>query len=236
MNPTRILIIDDEPQIVRAIKTNLEARDYQVHTASDGREGLRLIGDIDPDLVILDLGLPRMSGIDVLVQARQWTQTPILVVSARSGDQDKIAALDSGADDYITKPFSIGELMARVRANLRRRPADTGTSLLQTPDFTIDFSLAEVRRGDELIHLTPLEWKIVAVLANSEGKLVTQRALLHAVWGPQYGDETGYLRVHLTHIRRKLEPVPAQPRYFRTEPGIGYRFHANTSDGAPSSS
>jgi two-component system KDP operon response regulator KdpE len=185
---------------------------------------------VDPDLIILDLGLPKISGLEVLRTLRTWSDTPVIIVSARNGDPDKIAALDEGADDYLTKPFSIGELMARVRATLRRRVQVDLSPVVTTDDFTIDFARGEVLRDGQPVHLTPLEWKIVSVLVHSDGRLVTQRALLNEVWGPQYVDETGYLRVHMTHIRRKLEPEPARPRYFRTEPGIGYRFNGPASE------
>lgn len=225
MNHIRILVVDDEDQILRAIKTNLEVRKYSVAVAHDGDEALRLIGDFAPDLMILDLGLPVRSGLEVLKSLRSWSDLPVIIVSARNGDPDKIAALDAGADDYLTKPFSIGELMARVRAALRRSQHIETDPLVTTADFVIDFSRGEVTRNATAVHLTPIEWRIVSALVHSEGRLVTQRALLSEVWGPEYRDESGYVRVHMTHIRRKLEPEPARPRYFRTEPGIGYRFH-----------
>ena len=227
MNHSKILVVDDEVQILRALKANLEARGYKVWTARDGEEAIRLIGDVSPDLLILDLGLPKKSGLDVLRSLRSWSDIPVIIVSARNGDPDKIAALDEGADDYLTKPFSIGELMARVRAALRRRVKVEMSPVVTTPDFEIDFSQAVATKNGEVTHLTPLEWKIVSVLVHSEGRLVTQRSLLNEVWGPEYENESGYLRVHMTHIRRKLEPEPARPRYFRTEPGIGYRFNAD---------
>ena len=227
MNLAKILVVDDEVQILRALKANLEAREYKVWTARDGEEAIRLIGDVSPDLLILDLGLPKKSGLDVLRSLRSWSDIPVIIVSARNGDPDKIAALDEGADDYLTKPFSIGELMARVRAALRRRVQVELSPVVTTPDFEIDFSQAVATTNGEVTHLTPLEWKIVSVLVHSEGRLVTQRSLLNEVWGPEYENESGYLRVHMTHIRRKLEPEPARPRYFRTEPGIGYRFNAD---------
>jgi two-component system KDP operon response regulator KdpE len=228
----RVLVVDDEDQILRAIRTNLEVRDYDVAVAHDGEEALLLIGDFAPDLLILDLGLPNKSGLDVLRSLRTWSDLPVIIVSARNGDPDKIAALDSGADDYLTKPFSIGELMARVRATLRRSLHVDIDPLVTTEDFVIDFARSEVTRNSVPVHLTPIEWRIVSALVHSEGRLVTQRALLSEVWGPEFRDESGYVRVHMTHIRRKLEPEPARPRYFRTEPGIGYRFHLQspTSD------
>lgn len=227
MNLTQILVVDDEVQLLRALRANLEARQYKVWTAVDGDEALRIIGDKGPDLIILDLGLPKRSGLEVLRSLRSWSNIPVIIVSARNGDADKIAALDEGADDYLTKPFSIGELLARVRATLRRQVQVDHSPVVATADFQIDFANGEVTRSGEPVHLTPTEWRIVKVLVQSEGRLVTQRLLLNEVWGSQYLDETGYLRVHMTHIRRKLEPEPARPRYFRTEPGIGYRFHGD---------
>ena len=224
-----ILIVDDEPQLVRAIDTNLTARSYRTFSATNGIDALTMVGDKNPDLVILDLGLPGLSGYEVISRLRTWTQVPIIVISARTDESDKIEALDAGADDFVTKPFSIGELMARVRANLRRSDREVVNPTCHTSDFTLDFALGEARRGSEVVHLTPTEWKIVGVLVGAEGKLVTQRALLAAVWGPMYTEETNYLRVHLAHIRRKLEPTSSRPKYFRTEPGIGYRF-VNTQD------
>ena len=226
MNGPRILIVDDEVQLVRALRSNLEARNYDVTSVHSVNDALSASGDLDPDLVILDLGLPDGSGLQVLTALRRWSDAPVIVISARSSDPDKIAALDLGADDYLTKPFSIGELLARIRAALRRHVQVGVSPVVVTKDFTIDFAATLITRGDEVIHLTPTEWKIVSVLVHSEGRLVTQRHLLDAVWGSEYDNESGYVRVHMTHIRRKLEPEPARPRYFRTEPGIGYRFHA----------
>ncbi len=228
MSKKTILVVDDEVQILRALTTNLEARDFAVATARDGEEALRQLGAANPDLLILDLGLPKKSGLDVLRVLRTWSDIPVIILSARDGDLDKIAALDEGADDYLTKPFSIGELMARVRAALRRSVVTELAPRVSTNDFDIDFLNGVAKRDGEVVHLTPLEWKIVGVLVHSEGRLVTQRFLLNEVWGPHYDNESGYLRVHITHIRRKLEPEPSRPRYFRTEPGIGYRF---VSDG-----
>jgi two-component system KDP operon response regulator KdpE len=222
----RILAVDDEPQILKALATNLSVRGYDVDVAADGETAVRLAADHRPDLVILDLGLPGMSGLDVIDALRSWTTTPIIVLSARDADPDKISALDAGADDYVTKPFSIGELMARVRAELRRAAAgDEEEAVVATDDFTIDLSARTVtRRGGEAVHLTPIEWRLVEALVRHPGRLVSQRHLLQTVWGPSYEDETNYLRVHMTHVRRKLEPDPTRPRYFHTEPGMGYRY------------
>ena len=230
MSPPRVLIVDDEPQILRALRANLEARDYLVLTAATGKQAVIEIADGAPDLVILDLGLPDISGLEVLQSLRSWSDVPVIVVSARSSDPDKIRALEEGADDYLTKPFSMGELLARVRAALRRHPSIEAAAVLATEDFTIDFARGSVEVGGAPVHLTSIEWKIVTVLVRAEDRLVTQRHLLDEVWGEEFENESGYLRVHMTHIRRKLEPVPAQPRYFRTEPGIGYRF---SRPGAP---
>ena len=219
-----ILVVDDEPQILKALRTNLEARDYRVLTASTGRAAVIELAAASPDLVILDLGLPDISGTEVLASLRSWSDVPVIVVSARTSDPEKIAALDQGADDYLTKPFSMGELLARVRAALRRHVPGDPAPILVTQDFSIDFARGVAEAAGEPVHLTPTEWKIVTVLVRSEGRLVTQRQLLDEVWGEEFENESGYLRVHRTHIRRKLEPSPPQPRYFRTEPGIGYRF------------
>ena len=222
---SRILAVDDEPQILRALVVNLTARGYDVDVAPDGETAVILAGDRHPDLVILDLGLPGMSGIDVIAALRSWSTVPILVLSARAGDPDKIAALDAGADDYVTKPFSIGELMARVRAGIRRgAPPEGEDPVVRTPDFTIDLAAGVATAGGVPVHLTPIEWRIVEHLVRHPGRLISQRQLLQEVWGPAYADETHYLRVYLTHVRRKLEPDPSRPRYFITEPGMGYRF------------
>jgi two-component system, OmpR family, KDP operon response regulator KdpE len=223
-----ILCVDDDEQILRALIANLRARDYEVLAASTGEEALRSASERHPDAVILDLGLPGMSGIDVIYGLRGWTAIPILVLSARDGEQDKIAALDAGADDYISKPFGMGELLARLRASLRRATttadgADT-EAMIVTPHFTIDLAAKQITNDKGEIRLTPTEWGLVEVLVRNTGRLLTGRQLLQHVWGPAYGDETNYLRVHMAHIRRKLEPVPGQARYFITEAGIGYRF------------
>jgi two-component system, OmpR family, KDP operon response regulator KdpE len=223
-----ILCVDDDEQILRALIANLRARDYEVLAASTGEEALRLASERHPDAVILDLGLPGMSGIDVIYGLRGWTAIPILVLSARDGEEDKIAALDAGADDYISKPFGMGELLARLRASLRRATtaadgADT-EAMIVTPHFVIDLAAKQITNDQGEIRLTPTEWGLVEVLVRNTGRLLTGRQLLQHVWGPAYGDETNYLRVHMAHIRRKLEPVPGQARYFITEAGIGYRF------------
>ena len=220
----RILAVDDEPQLLRALATNLSARGYLVDLAPDGETALRLAGDHPPDLVILDLGLPGISGLEVIAGLRGWTEVPIIILSARDGDRDKIIALDAGADDYVTKPFSIGELLARVRVALRRANVGEAMPVVATDDFTIDLGARIVTRAGEVVHLTPIEWRMLELLVRNPGKLITQRHMLQSVWGPNYAEETNYLRVHMTHLRRKLEKDSARPRYFHTEPGMGYRY------------
>lgn len=224
-NP-RILVVDDETQIIRALSVNLQALGYEVDATGTGEDALRRAAEHRPDAVILDLGLPGIDGVQVIRGLRGWTKIPIIVLSVREEEREKIAALDAGADDYVTKPFGMGELVARLRAALRRS-ADTNRSapIVETPDFLIDLAAKRVTRPDgNEIRLTPTEWGIVEVLASNRGKLVTQVQLLRDVWGPNYGEETNYLRVFIAQIRRKLEPDPTHPRYFITEPGMGYRF------------
>ncbi len=221
---SRILCVEDEPHLLRTLGANLRARGYDVDLAPSGEHALELAAASKPDLVVLDLGLPGMSGVDVIRSLRHWTSVPIVVLSARDSEFDKIGALDAGADDYVSKPFGMGELLARLRAALRR-PAPTEESpAVVTNDFTVDLVARRVITVAGEAKLTPTEWHLVEVLVRRAGRLVSSRELLQAVWGPQYGDETNYLRVHLAHIRRKLEPEPSRPRYFHTEPGMGYRF------------
>jgi two-component system KDP operon response regulator KdpE len=222
---TRILVVDDEPQLLRALATNLKARGYEVDKAATGEAALMLAASHHPDLVVLDLGLHGIDGLEVINGLRGWSSVPIVVLSVREREADKVAALDAGADDYVTKPFGMDELLARLRAALRRAaPGGKEEAVVTTPDFTVDLAAKRVNRGSKEVRLTPTEWEIVEILVRSEGRLVTQRQLLKAVWGPQYEKETNYLRVYLAQIRRKLEPDPSQPRYFLTEPRIGYRF------------
>jgi two-component system KDP operon response regulator KdpE len=222
----RVLVVDDETQIVRALTVNLQALGYEVDSAGTGEDALKRAADHRPDAVILDLGLPGIDGVEVIRGLRGWTRIPIIVLSVREGEREKIAALDAGADDYVTKPFGMGELVARLRAALRRSSAtDQSAPVIETPTFVIDLAAKRVTRPDgEEIRLTPTEWGIVEILASSRGKLVSQVQLLRGVWGPNYGEETNYLRVFMAQIRRKLEPDPGVPRYFITEPGMGYRF------------
>ncbi len=221
---TRILCVEDEPTLRRTLGTNLKARGYDIDLAPDGATALTLASNERPDLVILDLGLPDMSGIEVITSIRRWSASPIIVLSARDTELDKVAALDAGADDYITKPFGMGELLARLRANLRRHAPSADELVVVTEDFTIDLVGNRATNASGDVKLTPTEWSLVEYLVRNPDRLVTSREILQAVWGPQYGTETNYLRVHMTHIRRKLEPTPAKPRYFRTEAGMGYRF------------
>jgi two-component system KDP operon response regulator KdpE len=226
----RILVVDDEPQLLRALATNLKARGYEVDQATTGEAALMLAASHHPDLVVLDLGLPGIDGLEVVSGLRGWSTVPIVVLSVREREVDKVAALDAGADDYVTKPFGMDELLARMRAALRRAvPAGQEEALVTTPDFTVDLAAKRVRRDAKEVKLTPTEWEIVEILVRSEGRLVTQRQLLKAVWGPQYEKETNYLRVYLAQIRRKLEPDPSQPRYFLTEPRMGYRFESGAN-------
>jgi two-component system KDP operon response regulator KdpE len=221
---SRILVVDDEVQIVRALATNLKARGYEVEVATTGPDAVRMAADRRPDLMVLDLGLPGIDGIEVLRSLRGWTSLPVIVLSARGQEADKIEALDAGADDYVAKPFAMGELLARIRAGLRRAAPSDDAAVVETPDFTVDLAAKKVLREQREIRLTPTEWAIVEMLVRNPGKLVTQAQLLREVWGPAYGRETHYLRVYMAQIRRKLEPDPGAPRYFHTESGMGYRF------------
>ncbi len=221
---TRVLVIDDEEPILRALRINLTARKYEVMTAADGASGLAAMARERPDVLILDLGLPDMDGTDVIRGVRGWTSTPIIVLSAWGQEAQKVAALDAGADDYVTKPFGMNELLARLRAAVRRATPAPDEPVRVTPDFTVDLAAKRVVRGDGDVRLTPTEWSLLEILVRNENRLVTQKQLLQEVWGPQYQTEANYLRVHVAHLRRKLEPDPSQPRYLLTEPGMGYRF------------
>ncbi|HEY2812417.1 MAG TPA: response regulator [Acidimicrobiales bacterium] len=224
---TRLLLIDDEAPFVRAMRVSLTAMGYEVTSASTGAAGLAKVATTVPEIVVLDLGLPDMDGLDVLKQLRTWTEVPVIVLSARHRDDAKVAALDAGADDYVTKPFSMDELLARIRATLRRRPGGAVEDpIVETDAFRIDLAAKQVTVNGEAVRLTPTEWNVLEVLVRNQGKLVSQRQLLQEVWGPQYTTETEYLRVYLAALRRKLEPTPSQPRHFITEPGMGYRFVA----------
>ena len=222
---TRVLIVEDDPQLLRALAINLRARHYDVDTAPDGATALAAANRRPPDLVILDLGLPDMDGIQVIRGLRGWCPATIIVLSARETQTDKVSALDSGADDYMTKPFGMDELLARIRAAMRRVvPNTTAQPVVRTDTFTVDLADRRVTTEDGEIRLTPTEWHVLEVLIRHSGKLVGQKQLLQEVWGPSYESETNYLRVYMAQLRRQLERNPARPRHLLTEPGIGYRF------------
>ncbi|MEQ1786012.1 MAG: response regulator [Acidimicrobiales bacterium] len=226
---TRLLVIDDEARFAKALAISLRAHGYEVDVATTGEEGLAAAAQHHPDMVVLDLGLPGMDGIDVLRGLRAWTSVPVIVLSARHQEASKVDALDEGADDYVTKPFGMDELLARLRALQRRNlPADD-TPLVETAHFSIDLVAKRAVAGGEVVHLTPKEWLLVELLVRNPGKLVSQRQVLQEVWGPQYETETDYLRVFIAAVRRKLEPEPGRPRYFITEPGMGYRFEPDAA-------
>ncbi|MCU1471369.1 MAG: Two-component system, OmpR family, operon response regulator KdpE [Glaciihabitans sp.] len=220
----KILIADDDPQILRALRITLSARGYDVVTAPDGKAALAAAIDQHPDLIVLDLGMPGLTGIEVIEALRGWTEIPILVVSGRSESFDKVDALDAGADDYVTKPFAADELLARIRALSRRTPAATDAPIVTFGDVTVDLAARVVTRAGVPVRLTPTEWRLLDVLLHNHDRLVTRETLMHDVWGPQYTTDTGYLRLYLAQLRKKLEPVPSAPRYLLTEAGMGYRF------------
>jgi two-component system KDP operon response regulator KdpE len=224
---TRILVVDDEPQILRALRINLTARKYEVVTAPDGARALESTRSDRPDIVVLDLGLPDIDGVDVIRHLRTWTPVPIVVLSGRVGSQDKVDALDAGADDYVTKPFNIDELLARIRAVTRRKTAPELPSGVHIGLYSVDFAERTVRRRedpDQTVRLTRTEWQLLELFARNPGTLLSQRQLLAEVWGPTYVEESQYLRQYVTQLRRKLEADPARPRHLLTEPGMGYRF------------
>lgn len=231
----RVLVVDDEPEIGRAVRTGLAGARFTVEWVPTGAEGLEQVAQWHPDVVILDLSLPDMDGIEVCRELRTWTQVPIIVLSVRDREADKIAALELGADDYLTKPFGMGELIARVRVALRHAAHATGASggtsaVFQTGSLTIDFEARHVTVDDHEIHLTPTEYEVLKYLALNVGKVITHRTLLRAVWGPAYDGEAHYLRVFIGQLRRKIEPDVSRPRYLQTEPGVGYRLRAPDSD------
>ena len=222
----RILVCDDDAALLQALTISLAARGYEVVVARTGEEGLDLAAHRHPDVVLLDLGLPGIDGVDVVRGIRVWSSVPIIVLSARHQSVSKVEALDAGADDYVTKPFGMDELLARLRAALRRVTAGDEAPRVETDEFTIDLVDKRVTRDGEDVHLTPKEWDIVEVLVRNPGRLVSQRQLLHDVWGPGYETESEYLRVLMGRVRRKLEVDHSRPRHFRTEPGMGYRFES----------
>ena len=223
-----ILVADDDLQMARALRSGLEANGYAVFTAADGEEALRLAANNPPDIVLLDLVMPGMSGLEFCRRYRAWSQAPIIVLSVKGEEQEKIAALDLGADDYLTKPFGLGELLARIRATLRRvqTNGDSAPARRQIGDLTIDLGARLVTRGDDVIHLTPTEFDLLAYLVHHEGKVLTHRLLLTAVWGPEYVDQTPSLRVMVTQLRKKIERDSSRPQIIVTEPGVGYRFRS----------
>ena len=238
MTTRRVLVVDDDHQIVRALRINLTAHGYQVLVAPDGRSALRAAADVHPDVVVLDLGLPDMDGTEVIDGLRGWTHVPIIVLTARRSSTAMVEALDAGADDYVTKPFGMSELLARLRAAVRRSAvwsagADaTSEALVETGHFSVDLVARKVTRADgTTVRLTPTEWGVLEQLVRHRGKLVGQRQLLHAVWGPEHGTDTNYLRVFMAQLRRKLEPDSTRPRYLITEAGMGYRFECGGSVG-----
>ena len=221
----KILVVDDEEQIRRALKSILSARKYDVVVASSGEEALDLAIDHNPDLIVLDLAMPGMGGLALCAELRTWYSAPILVLSVLGGDSDKIAALDTGADDYLTKPFSAGELLARVRALLRRSQSQaTALPVIAAGDLEIDIAHRRVKRAGEEVDLTRIEFDILAYLAQNADCVLTSRMILQKVWGPEYADDTQTLRVHISNLRKKIEPHPSVPRYILTEPGVGFRF------------
>ncbi|HEY8986187.1 MAG TPA: response regulator transcription factor [Streptomyces sp.] len=224
---TRVLVVEDDAQLVRALVLNLQARRYDVDAAPDGTTALRLAAAHPPDVVLLDLGLPDMDGVEVIRALRQWTRAPVMVLSARQASEDKVAALDAGADDYVIKPFSMDELLARLRAAVRRTeemPLAPESTRVETDVCTIDLLAKKVVRDGQDVRLTPTEWHLLEILVTHPGRLVTQKYLLQEVWGISRSNKTNYLRVYMAQLRRKLEADPAHPRYLITEPGMGYRF------------
>ncbi|MFE9613021.1 response regulator [Streptomyces sp. NPDC006012] len=223
---TRVLVVEDDPQLVRALVINLEARRYDVDAAPDGATALRFAAARQPDVVLLDLGLPDIDGVDVIKALRGWTRVPILVLSARQASDEKVSALDAGADDYVTKPFSMDELLARLRAAVRRTEdvAPAPERLVETEHFSIDLIAKKAVRDGRDVRLTPTEWHLLEILVTNPGRLITQTYLLQEVWGVSQRNKSNYLRVYMAQLRRKLERDPSHPRYLITEPGMGYRF------------
>jgi two-component system KDP operon response regulator KdpE len=229
---TRILLVDDDRQLRRALHITLRAAGYELRVAATGTEALARAASEPPDIVILDLGLPDLDGVTVLEGLRGWCAAPVIVLSARHEERAKVRALDAGADDYVTKPFGMGELLARLRAATRRAAPHPAATVVTTAAFTIDLAARRVTARGADVRLTPTEWRLLEILVRDPGRLVTQRQALKQVWGPTYETETNYLRVHMANLRQKLEPDPTQPRYLITEPGIGYRFEPDGPDSA----
>ncbi len=230
---SKVLVVDDEPQILRALRINLRARGYEVMTAADGREALAVAAAQQPDVVVLDLGLPDIDGVDVIIGLRGWTTVPILVLSGRSGSADKVEALDAGADDYVIKPFGMDELLARLRAMMRRSVTSEQETVVEFGRVAVDLAATRVTVAGEEVRLTPTEWHLLEVLVRNPGKLLSQRQLLLDVWGQGYETAHGNLRLYMAQLRKKLEPDPARPLYFRNEPGMGYRFVPSRAGESP---
>lgn len=224
----KILIADDDPQILRALRITLSARGYEIITAQNGTDAVNAAIEHHPELYMLDLGMPGLDGLEVIAGLRGWTQAPILVVSGRTGAADKVEALDAGADDYVTKPFSIDEILARIRALTRRLPNSDAPATVRFGHVVVDLASTIVTRSDggvsSVVRLTPTEWQVLETLITNAGKLVTRQTLLTEIWGPAHLTDTGYLRLYMAQLRKKLEPEPARPRYLLTESGMGYRF------------
>jgi two-component system KDP operon response regulator KdpE len=221
---SRILVVDDEPQICKLLRVSLGAHGYNVHEAHNGNDGINLTTAIKPDLIILDLGLPDVDGKTVVTTIREWSEVPIIILTARDQEQEKIDVLDAGADDYITKPFGVGELMARIRVSIRRAAHSEDEPVINCGDLSIDLALRRVTVGGREVKLTPTEYDIIKVLGQHVGKVLTHKQLLKAVWGNSYGEDTHYIRVYIGQLRRKIEDNPTQPRYIITESGVGYRL------------
>jgi two-component system, OmpR family, KDP operon response regulator KdpE len=232
MSSASILVVDDEPQIRRVLRTTLSFRGYEISEAGSGEEALELARKIKPDLILLDVNLPGMSGIETCKEIRRGSRTPIIMLTVRSAERDKVVALDAGADDYVTKPFGIEELLARVRASLRRHSTAEAVPAFESKDLTVDFEARRVTAFGEEVHLAPKEFDVLKELIANQGKPVSHRRLLQSVWGPEYGEETENLRVVINQVRKKVEKDPAQPRYILTEPWVGYRFQAPKPRGA----
>ncbi len=228
----KILAVDDEPQILRALRNSLTARGHDVVTAPNGETALDTLAGTEVDLVVLDLGLPGIDGVEVIRRFRTWSSVPVIVLSVRDSQADKVSALDAGADDYVTKPFAMDELLARVRAVLRRTiPADVAPAVIHVGDLEIDLGARLVRRAGHQVHLTPTELSLLELMVTNPGKLLTQRWLLQKVWGPAYQQESQYLRVYVAGLRKKLEQDPSAPILILTEPGVGYRWMATSAEG-----
>jgi two-component system KDP operon response regulator KdpE len=229
VNASTILVVDDEPQIRRVLRATLSSRGYEIIDAKTGEEGIELARKDKPDLVLLDVNMPGMGGLEACREIRRGSNAPIIMLTVRNAERDKVAALDAGADDYVVKPFGIEELLARVRAALRRHGAGEALAPFETKDLSIDFERRSVRARGEDVHLTPKEFELLKLLIANQGKPLTHRRLLQAVWGPDYGEETENLRVVINQLRKKIESDPAHPKYILTEPWVGYRFQTPRS-------